>query len=82
MELLTLIPLAWWWCNFEPLQATFNYGYMSLKPGTWAILLLDALSCSKCVAFWLTLVWHHDFILACQAALGAYILELCLNKLT
>jgi hypothetical protein len=55
---------------------------MSFRPGTWAIPLLDALSCSKCVAFWLTLAWHQDFILACQAAIGAYILELCLNKLT
>ena len=55
---------------------------MSLRPGTWAIPLLDALSCSKCVAFWLTLIGHQDFILACQAAVGAYILELCLNKLT
>jgi hypothetical protein len=82
MELLLIIPIAWWWCNFEPLQATLTEIYMSLRLGTWAIPLLDALSCSKCVAFWLTLAWHHDFILACQAALGAYILELCLNKLT
>jgi hypothetical protein len=82
MELVTLISIAWWWCNFEPLQATLTRIYMSLKPGTWAIPLLDALSCSKCVAFWLTLAWHQDFILACQAALGAYALELCLNKLT
>lgn len=44
--------------------------------------LFNALSCIKCMAFWVTLLGSFDFILACEAALGAYILELCLNKLS
>jgi hypothetical protein len=55
---------------------------MSLHSKPWVMYLFNALSCIKCMAFWVTLLCSFDFILACEAALGAYILELCLNKLS
>jgi len=79
MELIGLIAVAWWWTNFDPIQATLLKIPVSK---TWAMYLVDALMCIKCVAFWLTLICTFDFILACEVALCAYILELCLNRLT
>ena len=81
MILLALIPLAWWFVTFEPLQATFNslFKYNTRYP--IAINIHSALSFIKCVAFWLTIICTFDFILACQAALLAYILDECLQKL-
>jgi hypothetical protein len=82
MELIAYISIAWWLVYFEPLQATLHSVYMSLHSRPWVMYLFNALSCIKCMAFWVTLLGSFDFILACEAALGAYILELCLNKLS
>ena len=81
MNLLALIPLAWFIVNFEPLQATFDYLFKYRPTSTLAIHIHSALGCIKCVAFWLTLLCTFDFILACQASLIAYILNECLHKL-
>lgn len=72
--LLTLIPIAWWLIEFEPLQATIDRIPMS----SW---LRDAFSCVKCVSFWLTLIVSFDFILSCQAALLAYLLNRVIARL-
>lgn len=72
--LLTLIPIAWWLIEFEPLQATIDRIPMS----SW---LRDAFSCLKCVSFWLTLIVSFDFILSCQAALLAYLLNRVIARL-
>ena len=72
--LLTLIPIAWWITEFEPLQATIDRIPMS----PW---LRDAFSCVKCVSFWLTLFVSFDFILACQAAILAYLLTRLIARL-
>lgn len=82
MELIAYLALAWWLTEFEPLQATLTSVYMSLNRYPLAMYFINAFSCMKCMAFWVTLVGSFDFILACEAALGAYILELCLNKLS
>ena len=82
MELIAYISIAWWLTEFESLQATLTSVYMSLHSRPWVMYLFNALSCIKCMAFWVTLLCSFDFILACEAALGAYILELCLNKLS
>ena len=81
MNLLALVPLAWWFVNFEPLQATIDYLFKYRPSNTLAIHIHSALGCIKCVAFWLTLICTFDFILACQAALLSFILDECLNKL-
>ena len=81
MTLLALIPLAWWFVNFEPLQATFDRLFKYNTKYPIAIHIHSALGCIKCVAFWLTIFCTFDFILACQASLLAYILDECLNKL-
>ena len=81
MILLALIPLAWWFVNFEPIQATIDYFFKYNTKYPIAIHIHSALGCIKCVAFWLTLLFTFDFILACQAALLAYILDECLQKL-
>jgi hypothetical protein len=81
MNLLALVPLAWWFVNFEPLQALIDYLFKYKPHSTIAIHIHSALGCIKCVAFWLTIICTFDFILACQAALLAYILDECLQKL-
>jgi hypothetical protein len=81
MNLLTLIPLAWWFVNFEPLQAMFDQLFRYRPSSTISIHIHSALGCIKCVAFWMTLLFTFDFILACQAALLSFILNECLNKL-
>lgn len=79
MELITYVCIAWWWCNFDPIQATIDKIALSKS---WTMYLVEALSCIKCMAFWLTLICTFDFILACAASLIAYTLDLCLNRLT
>ena len=81
MNLLALIPLAWFIVNFEPLQATIDYFFKYKPTNTLAIHIHSALGCIKCMSFWLTLICTFDFILACQAALLSFILDECLQKL-
>jgi hypothetical protein len=81
MDLLIFIPLAWWFVNFEPIQATIDYFFKYKHNNPIAIHIHSAMGCIKCVAFWLTLICTFDFILACQAALLSFILDECLQKL-
>lgn len=80
MSLLYLIPLAWWFTNFEPLQAVINKLF-SYSSNVISLYIHSSFGCIKCVAFWLTILTTQDFLLACQAALLSYILDECLHKL-
>jgi hypothetical protein len=73
-----MVLIAWWWTNFEPLQ---NFLRKKIKPliygkacntPEWRATIADALSCFKCMSFWITLGVTLDPFSAILAAFFAY----------
>lgn len=64
--------LGWFLANFEPLQS-FLIKYV--KPHIKWSYLNSALSCHKCIGFWITLIAFQDFYSASAVALLAFVFD-------
>jgi hypothetical protein len=76
--LLNNLLLAWLIANLEPLQ---DFLAMYIKPYIKIEYLRNALSCFKCLGFWLTLATTYDIYLASGAALIAYVFDKIMNSI-
>ena len=81
MELILLIAAAWWFVNFEPLQLLFDFIFSRIEITNLSNYAHASLGCWKCWSFWVTLIYTGSFSLGCLAALIAFTIDLCLNKL-
>jgi hypothetical protein len=81
MNLFFLVAVAWWFVNFEPLQLLFDFIFTQIKVSHLSNYVHSSLGCWKCWSFWLTFFYLGSFQLACIAALTAFIIDICLNRL-
>ncbi len=69
--------ISWLWCYFEPLQ---DYLYRLATQGKINNKIFDLLTCWKCTAFWLTLLFTFNIYIAILNSLIAWLLVSLTSK--
>lgn len=81
MDLLTTLQgflIAWFLVYFEPYQAFLS---TYIKPYNPYSYINTALSCFKCNAFWITLIYSQNIFEAILASLLAFVFDRLNNQL-
>lgn len=77
---LAVLLLSWFWVNFEPVQNPIDHTINDeVLAGYW---LKKLLSCWKCVALWLSIVWFgfDGWVMALAVSFTAWLIDLFVEK--
>jgi hypothetical protein len=82
IKILTGFFLGWLFANFEPLQEALKPIKNKISDKYYIVFYLKtAVSCHKCLSFWITLLLTSNIVLAAAAAFLAYVFDKLINRL-